>query len=632
MSVVEALGSNGAALTRIVAPAAALTLLASTGPTRRISVSLILLGLRWATPVACVLVLRDIARFLQRHRTGRLLRFIRIAMSAWAAAEVGFFFYFLQNRRRLNCQTTTRWRAVTTHSTQEKRKSSLERYLLALTKVCKVANNDDASAESGPTATKSEFGVGLRKLKRTGSMGFGSGSSLLGRCNFAAQSTENLLSLHDCDENLPDNEVQRLKVVELGCWFTGPGCGDPEDLMSWLQRGNLEDWIAHYWFRGATAEELRGSSRDMEDLKALVDYVLKHVGLTGLREGRNPRIRPHRWATDSLPAQHRPLMLYGMTSVLCPLMSNQVMKYLGFRREQVGGLTYWKRVKVPRVRSDVDIAVGVGRGVPLVFVHGLGVGLVPYYLFIHRLSQHFSGDFYVPEFPFLAMAPWENIPSAREIVAQLQDMLIANRHTSAHFMGHSFGCVVINWMLRFSPSSVVCTTLMEPAIFLMIKSDALTKVLYGPPITCYQMCLRYLVFRELFTLNLLCRNFFWEQSSMWPEDLHVPAVFQLAGDDHIVQSFFVMRLLEHEQNSRKQKRRTKKSSKRGGVFSTGSSVDIRSDSLQTSLQATKDAEAMEIQWCEGFFHGEILGNKKQTKKLFGMMRQVVLEAAGADDK
>ena len=23
---------------------------------------------------------------------------------------------------------------------------------------------------------------------------------------------------------------------------------------------------------------------------------------------------------------------------------------------------------------------------------------------------------------------------------------------------------------------------------------------------------------ELFTVNLLCRNFFWEQSSMWPED------------------------------------------------------------------------------------------------------------------
>merc|ERR1712217_511890 len=108
---------------------------------------------------------------------------------------------------------------------------------------------------------------------------------------------------------------------------------------------------------------------------------------------------------------------------------------------------------------------------PLVYLHGLGVGLVPYYGFIYRLSKRHRGELFVPEFPFLAMAPWESVPSAREVVAQLQDMLTANRHTSAHFMGHSFGGVVIGWMLKMARPSVVCTTLMEPALFVMIKSD-----------------------------------------------------------------------------------------------------------------------------------------------------------------
>lgn len=58
---------------------------------------------------------------------------------------------------------------------------------------------------------------------------------------------------------------------------------------------------------------------------------------------------------------------------------------------------------------------------PLVFVHGLGVGLVPYFMLIYRLSKRHSGDLFVPEFPFLAMAPWESVPSAREVVAQLQE-------------------------------------------------------------------------------------------------------------------------------------------------------------------------------------------------------------------
>ncbi|CAE7940977.1 CYP704C1 [Symbiodinium necroappetens] len=119
------------------------------------------------------------------------------------------------------------------------------------------------------------------------------------------------------------------------------------------------------------------------------------------------------------------------------------------------------------------------------------------------------------------MAPWESVPSAREVVAQLQDMLAAHGHRAAHWHGHSFGCVVIGWVMKMSPSSVVYATLMEPAQFLVIKAEALTKVLWGHAATSFEILIRYFAFRELFTVNLLCRNFFWEQSSMWPEDLQL---------------------------------------------------------------------------------------------------------------
>ena len=72
------------------------------------------------------------------------------------------------------------------------------------------------------------------------------------------------------------------------------------------------------------------------------------------------------------------------------------------------------------------------RQVPLVFVHGLGVGLVPYFMLIFRLSKRHSGDLFVPEFPFLAMAPWESVPSAREVVAQLQARATHQRECYRH--------------------------------------------------------------------------------------------------------------------------------------------------------------------------------------------------------
>lgn len=415
------------------------------------------------------------------------------------------------------------------------------------------------------------------------------------------------------------NELQQLYRLELSAWFTGPGCGSPDEPESWLRHGNVEEWIAYYWFRGATPQELKDDApKEHEELQRLVSMVLESAGLPPLPEGRNPRIKPFLFAKDPLPALHRPLFMYMMSSLLCPLLTGQVMRFLGFRRGRVGGLRYWTRQR----RGDVNPALDVAspRQMPLVFVHGLGVGLVPYYLFLYRLSKRHSGELYVPEFPFFAMAPWESVPSAREVVAQLQDMLAANRHTGAHFVGHSFGSVVIGWMLKMSPSSVVYTTLMEPAMFLMIKADSLSKLLYAPTKSCYETLIRYFAFRELFTVNLLCRNCFWEQSTVWPEDIHVPAVVQLAGNDHCVASRFVRRLLEHECEARKQRKLKKRKT---NIAASGSSVDIRKDSLHSSLAKEQDTERIDIQWCEGFFHGKILFHWRATEKLFSRMRASV---------
>jgi len=435
------------------------------------------------------------------------------------------------------------------------------------------------------------------------------------------ESVEDMLKFLEGSRGNLEEELQRLRWHELATFFHGPGRGDADAIITWLRRDNVQEWIAHYWFRGATPDELRNDSPEQfQELRCLVELVLQTAGLLQMREGRNPDIKTYRIFSDPLPVVHRPLFVYAGTSLLCPLLSYKVMQWLGFHRERSGGLCYWKRER----RNDVDPKVDISAKEPLVFVHGLGVGLVPYFLFIYRLSRRHSGELFVPEFPFLAMAPWESVPSAREVVAQLQDMLAAHGHRAAHWHGHSFGCVVIGWVMKMSPSSVVYATLMEPAQFLVIKAEALTKILWGQPATTFEMLIRYFAFRELFTVNLLCRNFFWEQSSMWPEDLKVPTLVTLAGDDHIVQSTFVKRLLEHEKSARKLQRRLASKQKR--IPTSGSSTDVRVDTLQQAASAYKSqstSEALEIMWCEGFFHGRILCDWRSHEKLFLRMRQLV---------
>lgn len=629
---------------------ATVQLLAKVGIARRSALRLVIWSVRTTTPLACFLVARQIVALLRSPKSVSAKRLFWYTLSVWSVAEAFFLVYIVYMWRQLDAQTTKRWRAVLTHSTEEKRRASMERYLLMITQVFRggsdCAETDTpllsligkrkttGQGNSAPklSSTRSEGGSPLTNNQMFSSGNLlmrSSGSLMRGSPKKREASVDDLLKLWErgspkresSSDKLSEQELSRLKILELVGWFHGKAKDqEPENPMAWLQRGNMEDWIAHYWFRGSTPEELLTRPREHQELRDLVQKVLEYTGLTDLPHGRNPQIRARLMMSDKLPVLHRPLFVYVGTAIVCPLMTAQVMRYLGFRQEKVGGLYYWHRG--PRdVRSDLDLAGP--RQQPLVFCHGLGVGLVPYYFFIARLSQRYSGELFVPEMPFMAMCPWETVPSAREVVAQMQDMLSANRHTAAHWVCHSFGCAVLSWMMKMSPSSVLYMTLMEPASLLVLKSDFISQVLWDPPKTAMDIFLRYLVFRELFTVNLLCRNVFWEQSQVWPEDLYTPCVVELAEDDAVVHSLFVRRLLEHERSERKEKRHQKKMSltpARRALASTGSSVDVRAATDQPN---GKEDKQIDIQYIEGFFHGQILFHRRQTEKLFLKMRKMV---------
>jgi len=366
--------------------------------------------------------------------------------------------------------------------------------------------------------------------------------------------------------------------------------------------------------------------------------MLDHLGLPYLTEGFNTQVQSYRLLADPLPYQHRPLFVYALNVLGVSLLTRQVMLALGFVHERLGSLSYWHRG--PRAcRSQGAFDIAGGRQVPLILLHGLGVGLLPYFAFVRWLSQHYSYHIYVPELFFLASRPYENPPSAREVVAQLQAMLTVHGHQAGHFLGHSFGCVVAGWMEKLSPSSVQCLTLMEPALFIMMHSDTVINMLHSQPQTCLELCYRYFVFRELFTINLLCRNFFWEQNTMYPEEVRVPMLIELASDDAVIASRSVKRILENEREHRRATARDQKVASRLAAAKTasgGSASDLRHDPLfaqrNSSQMVTSNTATLDVHWCEGFFHGMILGHKKECKKMSRKMAHLMENSNVAETK
>lgn len=81
-----------------------------------------------------------------------------------------------------------------------------------------------------------------------------------------------------------------------------------------------------------------------------------------------------RHTVDPLRYKHRPLIIYLLTHVLVNAVAgNLAMYFLGFRRHQAHHITYWRR-PAAAIQSKSQ-AMG---GPPVVFVHGIGLGLIMY--------------------------------------------------------------------------------------------------------------------------------------------------------------------------------------------------------------------------------------------------------------
>lgn len=130
-----------------------------------------------------------------------------------------------------------------------------------------------------------------------------------------------------------------------------------------------------------------------------------------------------------------------------------------------------------------------------------------------------------------------------ETVACISDMLDSWDVAAAHFAGHSFGSVVLSWMVRRAPSRVLALTFIDPVCFMLAKPDVAYNFMYKKPESPTQLLLHYFVSKEMYIAHSLARNFFWHQCILWPEQIGVPALVVLSGRDSIVPTHSVRRYL-----------------------------------------------------------------------------------------
>lgn len=182
---------------------------------------------------------------------------------------------------------------------------------------------------------------------------------------------------------------------------------------------------------------------------------------------------------------------------------------LGFRRllqyDTPGQLIYYRPGTSTTARdnnNNDDSSSSCGHK-PIVFVHGIGVGFLPYLVLI--LGLPVEVDVFLVEWPHVAMQMTVRGPTVEESVSSIVRMLDDYHHESACFVAHSLGTVLVPWMLHDSRGRrrVASTILMDPVCFLLCDPTVATKFVYKDPTNALDFLMHFNLSRSVLILLLL---------------------------------------------------------------------------------------------------------------------------------
>jgi len=315
-------------------------------------------------------------------------------------------------------------------------------------------------------------------------------------------------------------------------WYTPKAGKAPE--YSALRRGNVEELIAWAFFHVRTPELL--SPKHKDELKGLMARVEGMVG--PMPDGYNDGVQMMKFTEEPVSDVHRPLVVYAVVDLVFQCVIVPVVK-------RAAGYVHVRHGKV-------DCYVRRGKAAelpPVVFIHGIGVGLLPYQKFLRKLEARcdategaLSGRTLIAvHLPVIAQRLFPPDLLAVECVAALRELFVAQGFSAGLFIGHSYGTFVVSWLVRQAPELVAALGVIDPVCLLLHSTDVLHNILYHETVDddACERVLDYIMRREVALEHHLKRDFYWFQSCLFLEDVptgDVPVFVVLSDNDPLVPS------------------------------------------------------------------------------------------------
>ncbi|KAI9343589.1 hypothetical protein BDR26DRAFT_240972 [Obelidium mucronatum] len=259
---------------------------------------------------------------------------------------------------------------------------------------------------------------------------------------------------------------------------------------------------------------------NIDQFKEVEDILLQLESLNiKFKPGRNMTISATMLNHNPVKAYPKPFLFYVVMKAF-ECVEFWALTCFGFDKLAIGEITYWVR-NSPNKTSVLKNT----HHVPIVFIHGLGVGLLQYIHFVYCLkSSQSSRTIFLVELPYVSMRFVEHVPSVEETVAGIEGLLEFHGFQKAHIVGHSWGTAVVSWMIKYSKYTV-SSVLLDPIVFLPITPDLAFNFVHRRPghntdtVRANEFIVHWLLSRELHISHVISRHYCWHHNLLWPDEL-----------------------------------------------------------------------------------------------------------------
>ncbi|KAG4442097.1 hypothetical protein IFR05_002434 [Cadophora sp. M221] len=354
-----------------------------------------------------------------------------------------------------------------------------------------------------------------------------------------------------CNDNLADAEGYLQK------WFLGADLKD-------IKRENVKEFLLWAFFnRGGPPGD------DNEELEEYVDGLQDLIGKP-IEEGRG-KAECLRLTLDRVDMLHRSLVWYFCVGFV-DFLTYMKLLYHGFHFHRTGlsrflilfpfrpqtlltkyrspakHTTYWHRPHTSKTK------------LPVVFIHGIGIGLYPYTNFLSELNSTAGLESADPD-EQVGIIAIEVMPvsfrithsalSRTEMCAEIEQILLEHLSPGKKYVlvTHSYGSVITTHLLKEPSTSALIgpVVLIDPVTILLHLPDVAYNFTRRQPKKANEHQLYYFASMDMGVSHTLSRHFFWNENVIWKKDMQGRRItVSLGGKDLIVNTEAVGRYLSEE--------------------------------------------------------------------------------------